>query len=453
MLKKFHQWTQALVNLPRLSKIVFVNLLLSPKFLLRVIKKNGWTPSAIWQMSGLLTVESLREAGPVFIKLGQILASRNDLLPSEICSELENLYSDQKPMSGRELKKILKRNKLHFSHFDHKALAVGSIGQVHRGTIDKNQNVIVKILRPGSRSNIEKDLSTLKSLIVIWKTLKPSQKVHADLVEKSLSDMEEAFLKECDLANEAQSLLNFKKRFSYNQKIYIPKVYENYSTHEILTMEEIKGKSLKDLRSEVQGNSDEKKIVADLAFKEILSQIFEEGVFHADPHGGNLMLMEDGRLALIDLGLTGEFNSEHRKLLGRAMKAIVSKDINALFNALLSFGEIPEGFNQEQFKQDITQVVKENKKGMEDRMLGKSSKTSHTSNLEGFVQELFKVAHQHGIYIPQSVSLFIKSLVTIEGVARSLDPELNVVKSALPIILSSMSPDWLKARFWKKMFS
>lgn len=386
-----------------------------------------------WKVLGDGLVRFLRESGPVLTKVGQILATRSDLLPAPLCQRLEALYSEQPALPEREVRRILKqvyKQRSPFADFEMTPLAVGSIGQVHRAKLQSGEEVIVKILRPRVRREIDRDVhATQAYLNILFLFPRKERRFVKEMMRRALNDLAEGLRMETDLRNEAKSLEGFRKKLANHSKVVIPKVFQKISKKEILVMEELKGIPLSQVRTKADAETAKK--VADLALTEILKQVFEDGRFHADPHGGNLLLLEDGRLGLIDLGLTGEFTAKDRKTIARAVKAFVARDADRLIETLLEFGELPPEFKREPFKKEIVQTVQQYRK--ESRV-----------GLESFVNELFAVAYRHGIYLPSQTTLLIKTLVTIEGVARSLDPEINLAMTALPVVLRSLTPRWLK---------
>jgi ubiquinone biosynthesis protein len=207
----------------------------------------------------------------------------------------------------------------------------------------------------------------------------------------------------------------------------------------VLVLEELKGEPLHAYRERAKTDPQIAKKIATLALGEILSQIFEDGRFHADPHAGNLLILEDGRLGLIDLGLTGEFTRDSRRHIARAVKALLARDADGLIRALLAFGSVPDDFDSEAFKRDVTKVVSDRKEAL----LGLAGKGA-ALGLDKLVNELFRTAYRHRVYVPQATTLLIKTLVTVEGVARQLDPEINLVSVAVPVILRSLTPKWLR---------
>lgn len=403
-----------------------------------------------WKVAGDALVRFLRHSGPVFTKCGQILATRDDLLPTSVCARLEALYSEQAPMRARELERVLHaayRGQLPFQRFSEKPLAVGSIGQVHRARLG-GRPVIIKIIRPGIEKQIARDLNVARVLLGLLLGLPGRrQRTVGPLLNRLLEDLGQGFGREVDLRHEARNLREFGRRFADHPRVKVPDVFEDLSCSQVLVMEELRGRPLSAWRRRADSHPEEARRVADLALTEILRQVFEDGHFHADPHAGNLLVLDDGRLGLIDLGLTGEFRPEDRRNIARAVRAFLARDPDRVIRALLAFGTPPPDFDPERFRRDVLAVVEQYRGRLSERILG-TSEPGRTSNpLEDFVGALFAVAFAHHVSVPPSVTLLIKTLVTVEGVARSLDPELNLTATALPVVLRSLTPRWLRWAF------
>jgi ubiquinone biosynthesis protein len=403
-----------------------------------------------WKVAGDALLRFLQHCGPVFTKCGQILATRDDLLPTAFCARLEALYSEQPPMSARELRRALHAaygRHLPFQRFSEKPLAVGSIGQVHRARL-AGRRVIVKIIRPGIETQIARDLNVARVLLGMLLGLPGSrQRAARHLLNRSLEDLGHGFGLEVDLGHEARTLREFGRRFADHPHVKVPDVYEELSCGHVLVMEELRGRPLSAWRRRAKSHPEEARRVADLALTEILRQIFEDGHFHGDPHAGNLLVLDDGRLGLIDLGLTGEFSPKDRRNIARAVSAFLARDPDRVIRALLAFGTPPPDFDPGRFRRDILVVVERYRGRVARRILGTRGREETSNPLEDFVGALFGVAFAHQVYVPRSATLLIKTLVTIEGVARSLDPELNLTATALPVVLRSLTPRWLRWAF------
>jgi len=320
---------------------------------------------------------------------------------------------------------------------------------VHRAELKSGERVIVKLVRPGLQRDIDRDLNAAELLLgFLLKVPGVAGATTQRAVAHALRDLGAALRTEVDLRHEADSLEQFGRRMRTNPRVRVPMVYRRWSSEHVLVMEELVGESLSAFRARAKTDPDAARRVADLAFKEILKQVFEDGRFHGDPHAGNLLILPDGRLGLIDLGLTGESGEKDRRRIARAVRAFVAGDPEALSRALLDFGAPPPDFAYEAFKAEVTTVVQRNESHVVSEMTGRNG--GGANGLETLVNELFKVAHRHNLYVPPSSTLLIKTIVTIEGVARSLNPELNVVAAAVPIVLRAMSRKWLSWRFWRE---
>ena len=407
-----------------------------------------------WKAIGDALVRIAQSSGPLTTKLGQVLATRSDILPEAVCVRLEALYTQQPSMRGRQLATTLKvafPHGLPFRKFSPRPIAVGSIAQVHRAELKSGPSVIVKLVRPGLQREIDRDLNAAELLCDLLLTLPGlASKTTRLALSNAVRDLGAALRAEVDLRREAQSLDDFGRRLRGNPRVRVPRVYREWCSARALVMEELVGEPLSAYRARAKTDPDAARRVADLAFKEILKQVFEDGRFHGDPHAGNLLILPDGRLGLIDLGLTGESGRQDRQRIARAVRAFVVGDPEALTRALLDFGVPPLEFSYDEFKADVVKVVRQSESQVVAQMMGRNGDGAGAPNgLETLVNDLFRVAYRHGLYVPPSATLLIKAIVTIEGVARSLNPNLNVVAMAVPIVLKSLRPPWLSWRYWK----
>ena len=405
-----------------------------------------------WKVLGDGLVRFLSDSGPLLTKLGQILATRGDILPPVVCQRLEALYSGQRPMARAQLRRALAR--AHpagdpFERFESEPLAVGSIGQVHRARLKDGKRVVVKIVRPGIDAALRRDLNTAGVLMdLFFASVGRGRQNAKDSARRMLEDLAQGLEKETDLESEADAYEEFGERYAHHPKVRVPICYREWSSGDLLVLEELSGEPLSAIRARARSDPEAARRAADLALREILRQVFCDGRFHADPHGGNLLLLEDGRLGLIDLGLTGELRPGDRKLIARAVKALLARDRDALLRTLLDFGTTPADFEIAAFRADIEGVLGAHQNRVAPRAAGDGGDPS--PGLEGLVDDLFGVTGRHGVHLPTSTTLLIKTLVTIEGVARSLDPEINVAGKALPILIQSLAPRWTRWRPWRR---
>ena len=438
----------AVFTLPRLlGSVLLRGVVPAGLATVSTLRREGLT-DLHWKALGDAMVRSAQGAGPLLTKLGQILATREDLLPAALCRRLECLYAEQAPMSRRQLKRLLRCVQSEGSPFesiDWEPLAVGSIGQVHRARLRDSTAVVIKFLRPGIEVALARDLRGARALLKLFFRIAGRAAREGQVAaERALDALARAFEREVDFECEAAALEEFERRFEGNRRVCVPHCYRELSNAQMLVLEELRGVPLSALRDDPGAHREDARRAAEIALTEILSQIFCEGTFHADPHAGNLLLLEDGRLGLIDLGLTGQLRDDERRTIARAVRAFVARDAEATLNLLLALGELSPDFDLDAFRNDIRAVLGSQVRGVFARATGTESKTDGQANrLECLVGDLFRVTRRHGVWLPESTTLLIKTLVTIEGVARSLDPEINVVVKAIPIIAKSLVPKWL----------
>jgi ubiquinone biosynthesis protein len=409
-----------------------------------------------WKVIGDALVRFAQRSGPLTTKLGQVLATRSDLLPEAVCVRLEALYARQPAMGERQLDAALRAafpRGLPFEAFQRQPIGVGSIGQVHRAELVGGGRVIVKLVRPGLEHQIDRDLNAVELLLQPLLQLPGFGSEAARLaISRALADLGAALRAEVDLRREAAALDDFGRRLRRNPRVCVPRVYREWCSERALVMEQLEGEPISAYRVRAQTDPEAARKVADLALREILTQVFEDGRFHADPHAGNLLVLPDGRLGLIDLGLTGESGAQDRRRIARAVRAFVSGDAEALTRALLDFGVPPSEFSHADFRADVLTVVRQHETQLVAHVTGRNGLTAGPRNgLETFVNDLLRVAYRHGLYVPPSTTLLIKAIVTIEGVARSLNPNLNVVAAALPIVVRALRPRWIRWNFWREL--
>jgi len=448
--KELTRWCDAALAAPRLAAGVLRRGLLpvAPSALATLRREGG--SDLHWKVLGDALVRFLSEAGPILTKLGQVLATRTDLLPEPVCQRLEALYARQRPMPRVALRRALARaypGRRPFRRFEDQPLAVGSIGQVHRARLRDGTRVVVKLVRPGLAAALRRDLNAARlGLDLFFSLLARDRRAEREVASRLLEELARGLERETDLSQEADALVEFAGRLASNPRVRVPRCFREWSSREVLVVEELEGEPLSALRGRAKSDPEAARRAAELALGEILRQIFDEGRFHADPHAGNLLLLPDGRLGLIDLGLTGELRDRDRRQIARAVRAFLARDADALLRALLEFGRLPADFELEAFRVDVTKVFQEQRARVAARSGGSAAERPELSHLEELVERLFRVARRHRLELPPSTILLIKSLVTIEGVARSLDPEINVVVKAVPIVLRSLAPRWLRWR-------
>jgi ubiquinone biosynthesis protein len=433
--------------LPRLSAVALRHgVLPSLPSALALWRREG-RAELHWKALGDALARTLAQAGPVFTKLGQILATREDWLPHALARRLEALYDAQPPMTARELRRALELafpQGSPFAELDAAPLGVGSIGQVHRARLADGRCVVVKLLRPRIEAQIQRDLAGVRGALRAALAALPVGREEISRALEVLAALERGLLAECDLVGEASAYQDFGARLAGNLRVRVPACHTELCSPRALVLEELVGVPLASLRSRSPRDATRRR-AADLALREILAQVFEDGRFHADPHGGNLLWLEDGRIGLIDLGLTGELTRDARRQIARAVRAFLSRDADGVLRALLALGHTREGFDFDAFRAEVSQLFAARGGSTFARLRGRGAKSGNaTDGLEDLIEDLLAIAHRHGVRFPDATTLLIKTLVTIEGLVRSLDPELDVVAKSVPLVLASMAPPWLR---------
>lgn len=360
---------------------------------------------------------ALEELGATFVKLGQILSTRPDLLPVAYQLELAKLH-DAAPAIPAETVRELIREELGcepeevFASFDIVPLAAASIGQAHAATLTDGTEVVIKVRRPGVVEQVEEDLEILKNLAV-----QANRRWHAgaayDLV--ALVDEFAVTLRgELDYLREGRNAERFAANFADDPDVHIPRVFWATTTSRVLTLERLRGLKVSDATALAAAGVDPRAL-AERATEVIARMIFEHGFFHADPHPGNLFIEADGTIGLVDFGMVGELDEELRDRLGILLLAIARADADRITKALLNLGMATEAVARTALRRDIATFVRR----YENRSLGEI-------RVGTLVNEIFAVMRRHRLQLPRELVLILKMVVMTEGMGAQLDPDFQL---------------------------
>jgi len=371
--------------------------------------------------------ESFEELGPTFIKIGQILSMRSDLLPESYIKELQKLQNDVKPESYEDIKNVIEKNLNKplselFLKFEEKPIASASIAQVHVAHLKDNTKVVVKVQRPNVKQSMMTDIAILKRLVKYLKRT-PQNKVinFADIAE----ELELSAKKELSFKNESN---NIKKFYKYNKNVrYItcPAVYDDYTTNQVLVMDYIEGIKISSGDELTKEGYDENEIGLKLAHN-YLKQIFEDGFFHADPHPGNIII-KDKKIAYIDFGMMGTLNKPTQDKFNKLLYAMASKDIDDLTQAALNIGIRKGELDLNQFRDDIEEIFTNYIETSMDNV-----------DLNKLLNEMFNALRKNHISIPRDITMMLKGLITIEGVLMKLSPGVKLAELIIPYVKKQM---------------
>ena len=360
----------------------------------------------------------LEDLGPTFVKLGQIMSMRPDMIPQEYCDELTLLRTDVKHMPFDEVLEVLESEwdeswESVFESIDEKPLGSASIAQVHKATLKDGTSVVIKVQRPGIFEKMAQDVKLLHKAAGILKIISRTGRV-IDL-HNVVDEMWTVARQELDFLIEANHIKEFTEINADIKYIAFPKVEWALTTPRVLVMEHIEGIGLDDTDMLEEKGYDIREIGEKIA-ENFAKQVLDDGFFHADPHPGNVRI-RDGKIVWIDLGMTGRLSGRDRELIRSAVLAIVEKDIDVLKEVVLSIGIIRQKIDHSKLHSDIEAMV--SKYGVLE--LG-------SIDIGQTMMDFMNVAESNGIGLPSGVSMLGRGILTIEGVLSKIDPDINFVQ-------------------------
>ena len=368
---------------------------------------------------------AMEELGPTFIKMGQILSTRPDLLPMEFIRELGKLQDHVPPFGYAQAKDIIERElgvplgQL-FKDFEETPLASASIGQVHRARLVDGDEVVVKAQRPGIRKTIEVDLEIMLHLATLmerhlegWDIQRPTR-----IVEEFARTLE----KELDYTIEAAHTERFAMQFIGDTTVYVPKIYREATTSRVLTMEYVSGIKASEIARLDEAGLDRREI-ARRGFDLIMKQIFVHGFFHADPHPGNIFILPGNVICYLDFGMMGRIGRKSRENFADLAMSIVHRDETKATRALLKLTISDEEPDYHSLERDVAEFI--------DLHFYRPLKELDFGKI---LHQLLEMAARHRLTIPQDIFLMIKALSTVEGVGRVLDPDFDAMERAAPFV-------------------
>ena len=380
---------------------------------------------------------ALEELGPTFVKFGQVISTRPDLVPADVIEELKELRENVPPFDSKQAIGLVERQlgqsiKAAFAEFEAEPLAAGSLAQVHRARHRNGDEVAVKILRPNIREDIERDLSLMHELAVLIDRYIPEARVFDPL--GLVNHFSRTVRREFNLSREARTLEEFERLFRRDATLYVPRVYRELSAEGVVTMEFVGGLRADDPR-ELQSAGINSSAVAANGARIFLRQAFELGVFHGDPHPGNMRVMADGSLCLLDYGMIGLLEENMRDRLIDLLVSIVKRDASTAVRVIQEVGQTGEDVDLPLLRADVRDFI-DTYYGVELNRL----------NVGQLLSDFISLLVTHGIRVPGDLMLLIRALVTLEGVGRSLDPEFNLAAVLQPFVESAIKQRYSPGR-------
>ncbi|MCL6601963.1 MAG: AarF/ABC1/UbiB kinase family protein [Paenibacillus sp.] len=385
----------------------------------------------------------LEDLGPTFVKLGQLASTRSDMLPDSIIQELVKLQDNVPPFSADIARDIVEQElDQHldeiFHSFENVPLAAASIGQVHRAVLLSGQTVAVKIQRPGVLRMMSRDLEILKDLTALAERRLDWAKQYG--LARMTEEFSKSLIAELDYSHEGRNAEKIALQLADREDVYIPEIHWDYTSARVLTMEYVEGITL-NRRQEMLDKGVNLKQLAEQLVEIMLKQIFIGGFFHADPHPGNVMLMKDGRLALIDFGMVGRLSEEMKDHLAALIIALMRKNTDAMVRAIMHLGILDEEADRAALHDDMDMLREEYYDVPFSRVsIGK------------VLNDLFRIARRHHLVIPPDLAMLGKTMLTLEGVVSNLDPSFSIIQMAEPfgrqLLKQRFSSHRLQRKLW-----
>lgn len=385
---------------------------------------------------------ALTELGPTFIKLGQILSTRGDLVGPELAAELAQLQSDT-PADDPEtvvatiLEELGGSPKDLFRHFDSEALASASIGQVHRARLMDGTQVVVKVQHSGIEERIRNDLEILIELARAAEKYAPQLSQYRPVA--TATEFKKTLENELDFTMEQRSLNRFASNFHDDSGVRFPTAYPNRCSRRVLTMDCLDGISISNRDDLIQARYD----LPDIARRGanlFLQMVFRDGFYHADPHPGNLMVLDGQVIGVLDCGMVGRVNDDLREQIEDLLMAAIDQDADRLLDSVVRIGEVPLDLDREELKNELVSFVDDY-----------GTQSLDNFDLSGALNGMTAIIRQHRITLPSRVSLLLKMLVMLEGTSQQLSPDFSLVELLEPYRLESVKRRLSPVRMWQKL--
>lgn len=361
----------------------------------------------------------LEELGPTFVKFGQILSTRPDILPASYIEELKKLRDDVEGIDFDEIKGEVERElgsplEEIFEDFDPQPLAAASLSQVHKAVIRGGNRVVVKVQRPQIEKVIRQDLEILMGIAKLLEKRIPESRVYQPV--KKLKELKDAMLRELDFTEEAWNIEKFRRNFEGDESVYVPVVFEEFTTKRVLTMEYIDARKVGEIST-----PELRREVAKAITRAMMKQVFVHGFFHGDPHPGNIFVLEVGKIAFIDFGLMGRIDEFTKHKLAWLIIGFMQQDATRVSQALLDISGGGEISDEARFRMDIQDAVERY-----------YDKTLKQIDMASVISEIFILVSRYKMTLPGNFTLLLKSIITVEGVGRELEESFNAFDVAKP---------------------
>lgn len=408
----------------QLDEIIFAIHLLRPfRFVLYLLPWHWFRKPK--QARGVRLRKALEDLGPIFVKFGQILSTRRDLLPDDLSDELAKLQDQVPPFGGNSAKQIIEQAygaslADTFARFDEQPLASASIAQVHSAALKDGSEVVIKVVRPGIAKTIDRDVQLLRYIASLAERYwKQARRLHpCELVEEFRNHIFE----ELDLLREAANATQLRRNFHNSPMLYVPEIYWPYARPNVMVMERIHGIPVNDITLLKHHQIDLKKLAAN-GVEIFFTQVFQDNFFHADMHPGNIFVGPNGQYIAIDFGIMGTLSANDQRYLAENFLAFFKRDYNRVAELHVQSGWVPAKTRVDEFESAIRAVCEPIfEKPLKDISFGQ------------LLLRLFQTARRFDMEVQPQLVLLQKTLLNIEGLGKQLYPELNLWETAKPFL-------------------
>lgn len=396
-----------------------------------VLKKHAITRGVSPEKLRLI----LEDLGPTYIKLGQIMSLRSDILPKRYCDELMKLCSDVPPMPFSQVIEVLEESmgcpwQEEFQHIEQKPLGAASIAQVHRATLKTGEEVVIKVQRKGIYETMARDIGLMHKAVRLMPPVSIKGMVDLNMV---LSELWTVTQEEMNFLTEAANMAEFAKKNKDVAFVKVPILYREYISPHILVMEYIDGFAIND-KANLLANGYDLNEIGTKYVDNFIKQVMEDGFFHADPHPGNVHI-SDGKIVWIDMGMMGRLSDRDRELISDAIQGIAINDIGMIQDAVLALGEFRGKPDQSKLYEDISSL-----------MIKYGKLDMGNIDVAEAMQDLMEVMKTNRISMPHGLTMLARGLTQMEGVLAEICPQINMVE----IASARIKGDFLRNFNWKK---
>jgi len=430
--RHLNRWREILAVLSKYGLANWIDRL-GPEFAKDLLKEPGGTAIARHPWKTRIRL-ALAELGPTFIKLGQLLSTRPDLVGGELAEELQQLQSNVPADPAEAIRAVILEDTGRpveelFAQFDDQVLASASIGQVHAARLHTGERVVVKVQRADIRKKVEVDLDILVGLAQLAERIPEFRNFRP---EATLSEFRRMMRRELDFGRELRNMQQFAINFAGNRAVRIPRVYPELSAARVLTMERIDGIPLADTQRLAAAGLDLQEI-ARRGAAACLEMIFAHGFFHADPHPGNIVLIDGEVIGLLDFGMVGRIDEQLRDDIGEMLIALVNLDAEHLTSIIVRVGAVPPELDRAGLSAELADFISYYAGQPLDRF-----------DIGGTLREMTDIIWRYGIMLPARLATLMKAMVTLDGTGRLLAPKFNLMEVMGPyrkkVLMQRLSP-------------